>query len=79
MIETRITLGVVAGTLVIFAAVGGWAARGRVESVESFVTARDSLGTAALTGTVIASSMGAWILFSPPEAGAAFGGATAVV
>lgn len=79
MVETGVALGVVAGTLVAFAAVGAWAARGRIESVESFVTARDSLGTAALTGTVVASSMGAWILFSPPEAGAAFGGVTAVV
>jgi Na+/proline symporter len=79
MVETPVALVAVAGTLVAFAVVGAWAARGRVESVESFVTARDSLGTAALTGTVVASSMGAWILFSPPEAGAAFGGVTAVV
>ncbi|MFB6167781.1 MAG: sodium:proline symporter [Haloferacaceae archaeon] len=79
MVETGVALVAVTGTLVAFAVVGAWAARGRVESVESFVTARGSLGTAALTGTVVASSMGAWILFSPPEAGAAFGGITAVV
>ncbi len=79
MVETTVALVAVAGTLVAFAVVGAWGSRGRVDSVESFVTARDSLGTVALTGTVVASSMGAWILFSPPEAGAAFGGMTAVV
>ena len=79
MVETRVALVVVAATLVGFALVGVWAARGRADSVESFLTARDSLGAGALTGTVVASSMGAWILFSPPEAGVAFGGVTAVV
>jgi len=79
VVETRAALVAVAATLVAFAAVGAWAARGRIESVESFVAARSSLGAGALTGTVVASSMGAWILFSPPEAGVAFGGVTAVV
>ncbi|SEO40207.1 Na+/proline symporter [Halogranum amylolyticum] len=72
-------LGVVLVTLFGFAALGAWHARGRIDSVEDFISARDSAGTPTLTATVVASSMGAWILFSPAEAGAAFGGVTAVV
>jgi len=35
-----LAFAVVAGTLVAFALVGAWAARGRVDSAESFVAAR---------------------------------------
>ncbi|SDM12618.1 Na+/proline symporter [Halogranum gelatinilyticum] len=79
MVSTAALLGVGALVLVGFAAVGAWYSRGRVGSVEDFITARDSAATGTLTATVVASSMGAWILFSPAEAGAAFGGVTAVV
>jgi len=78
-VVTRTTLlGLSTVVLLAFAAFGAWYARGRVETVEDYLTARNSTGGGALTATIVASSMGAWILFSPAEAGAAFGGLTAV-
>ena len=78
MVTTTALLGLLVAVLVVFAAFGAWYARGRIETVEDYITARNSTGGGALTATVVASSMGAWILFSPAEAGAAFGGITAV-
>lgn len=48
------------------------------DSIEGFISARDSVGTRTMVPTLLASNMGAWILFSPAEAGAAFGGVSAV-
>ncbi|MEA5386543.1 sodium:proline symporter [Haloarculaceae archaeon H-GB11] len=79
MVTTTLALALTATTLAVFAALGAWYSRGRVGSVEDFITARDTAGAGTLTATLIASSMGAWILFSPAEAGAAFGGITSVV
>jgi Na+/proline symporter len=70
-------LSLTAVTLAAFAGVGIWYSRGGEGSIEDFLTARDSVETGTLTATLIASSMGAWILFSPAEAGAAFGGISA--
>ncbi len=47
-------------------------------TVDSFLTARGTLGTWAAAATVFASIMGAWILFSPAEAGT-WGGIIAFV
>lgn len=79
MVSTVLALALTVGTLVVFAALGTWYSRGRIESIEDFITARGSAGSGTLTATLIASSMGAWILLSPAQAGAAFGGLTAVV
>jgi Na+/proline symporter len=78
VVATTTLLGLLTAVLVAFAAFGAWYARGRIETVEDYVTARGSAGGGTLTATIVASSMGAWILFSPAEAGAAFGGVTAV-
>ena len=53
--------------------------RDKFTTVDSFLTARGTLTTWVAMMTVLASIMGAWILFSPPEAGTwggllAFGG-----
>ncbi|NLK01419.1 MAG: Na+/proline symporter, partial [Clostridia bacterium] len=53
--------------------------RNTFTTFDDFLTARNHLGTGAGAATVLASIMGAWILFSPAEAGtwggiAAFGG-----
>jgi len=78
-VVTATTLfGLLLVVLVAFAAFGAWYSRGRIETVEDYITARNSTGGGTLTATIVASSMGAWILFSPAEAGAAFGGITAV-
>lgn len=64
----------VAGVAVgAFALAGVLATRGRVATVESYVTARNSMGLPAATATFIASVMGSWILFSPAEAGVLWG------
>lgn len=78
VVSTELALGATAATVALVALVGGWHARGRVQSVEEYLTARNTTGKGVTTATLIASSMGAWILFSPAEAGAAFGGLSAV-
>ena len=79
MVNTTTALALTVGTLVVFVGLGTWYSRGRVESIEDLITARGTAGSGTLTATLIASSMGAWILLSPAQAGAAFGGLTAVV
>ncbi|WP_458209236.1 sodium:solute symporter family transporter [Haladaptatus sp. NG-SE-30] len=78
MVSTTLALGVTTATLALVTALGLWYARGRVDSIEEYLTARNSTGRGMTTATLIASSMGAWILFSPAEAGAAFGGLPAI-
>jgi SSS family solute:Na+ symporter len=77
MVSSAVALGATVVALAAFAAVGVRYSRGD-GSVESFLTARGSVGGTRMGATVLASSMGAWILFSPAEAGAAFGGISAV-
>lgn len=79
MVLATLTLAVTIATVLAFTAVGLLAARGRVRTVEDFIAARGSAGRGTLTATVVASTMGAWILFSPAEAGAAFGGLPAIL
>ncbi|RDI73075.1 sodium:solute symporter family transporter [Halopelagius longus] len=80
MVSTTVALGLTVLTLSAFTALGFWYSRGRgrVRSVEDFLTARNSVGSRSMTATLVASVMGVWILLSPAEAGAAFGGVTAV-
>jgi len=78
MVSTTLGLGLTVATLSVFTIAGLLYSRGRVGSVEDLLTARNSAGTGMTTASLVASTMGAWILFSPAEAGAAFGGITAV-
>lgn len=59
-------IAVVVVTAGVSAAIGVTAAR-RSPTLERYLTARGSLATGAAVGTLVASSMGAWILFSPAE------------
>ena len=79
MVSSAVVLGLTAATVLVFTSVGLLAARGRIDSVETYISARDSAGSGTLAATVIASMMGVWILLSPAEAGAAFGGLPAVL
>jgi Na+/proline symporter len=79
MVSAAIVLGLTAATVLVFTGIGLFAARGRIDSVETYISARDSAGSGTLAATVIASMMGVWILLSPAEAGAAFGGLPAVL
>ncbi len=49
------------------------------QNLENYMVSRNQIGGRMALATVTASAMGAWILFSPPEAGSAFGGVTAVL
>ena len=47
--------------------------------LEDYMVSRNQVGGPMALATVTASALGAWILFSPPEAGSAFGGLTAIL
>jgi Na+/proline symporter len=81
MVSATTTLAVTVVTLVCFTGLGLWYVRrrGGIRDAEEFVSARDSAGPGATTATLVASVMGVWILLSPVEAGAAFGGVSAVL
>lgn len=51
----------------------GLKARGRKDSLDDYVTARNSQTSTTLGLSFVASGMGAWILFAPPEIGAFVG------
>lgn len=78
MVTTTVALGLTVATLVAFTALGVWVSRGRVDSVEDLLTARNAIGEGRMTATLVASVMGVWILLSAPEAGAVFGIAAVV-
>lgn len=62
-----------------FALVGVFCTGRRGMSLEDYVVSRNQVGGAMALASVTASALGAWILFSPPEAGSAFGGLTAIL
>lgn len=72
MTETA-ALIVLALTAVVFALVGIVLVRGRIVSVEDFISARRSMSAGAIALSLIASSLGAWVMFSPSEAAARTG------
>ena len=81
MVTATTTLAVTVVTLACFTGLGLWYVqrRGGVRTAEEFVSARNSTGVGATTATLVASVMGVWILLAPVEAGAAFGGVSAVL
>lgn len=69
----------VGSALLLTAAAGFRTLRGREGTTELLVSARGSATEGGTAASVIASSMGVWILLAPAEAGAAFGGLPAVL
>lgn len=61
-----------------FAAAGMIYSRRRRLTLEDYITARSSVGTGMAAVTLVASGMGAWILFGPSEA-ATWGGLYAIL
>jgi len=61
-----------------FAVAGVLYARRMRDTLESYITARNTQGSFATLLTLLASSLGAWILFSPAQA-ATWGGISAVI
>ncbi|GAA0313370.1 sodium:solute symporter family transporter [Halarchaeum salinum] len=79
MLDATLTLGVVALALAATTLVGiGYALR-RPLSLDALLTARGSASEGTTVASIVGSVMGAWILLSPAEAGAAYGGVTAVL
>ena len=62
-----------------FALIGVFRTGRRGMSLEDYVVSRNQIGGVTALASVTASALGAWILFSPPEAGSAFGGLTAIL
>ncbi len=49
------------------------------QRLEDYMVSRNQVSGGVAFATITASALGAWILFSPPEAGSAFGGVTAIL
>ena len=78
MVSTALALALTVATMLSFAALGIRVTGRGNGSTDDFLTARDSMGPGRTTATLVASSMGVWILLSAPEAGAGFGVAAVV-
>ncbi len=78
MSSASLSVFVVAAAAAAFAAAGLLHARRRRLSVEDYISARQWAGTEATAASVVASAMGAWVLYSPAEAGT-WGGLAALV
>lgn len=78
MIGTAPAVAVTVLTLLGVSAVGLWASRGDVRAGGTLVSAPGEVGAPVLTASLVATNLGAWVLFSPAEAGGAFGGLPAV-
>ncbi len=62
-----------------FALVGLSQVGKRTIDLEDYMVSRNQIGGPMALATITASALGAWILFSPAEAGSAFGGLTAIL
>ncbi len=60
-------------TAAVFTWVGLLQASRHTLTLEDYIVSRNQVGTGAAISTLVASAMGAWILFSPPEVGATSG------
>lgn len=63
-----LAIGVTLVTTAVFAAAGIWHLRRLRMSLEEYIVSRQSVSTGMSMATVVASVIGAWILFSPAEA-----------
>lgn len=66
-------LAVTLVTVAAFTLIGLLQASRRTITLEDYMVSRNSVGTRTALATIVASAMGAWILFSPPEVGATSG------
>ena len=74
-----VALAVLLVAAATFALYGLVKSAGRATDLEDYMVSRNQVKGPAAIATVTASALGAWILFSPPEAGSAFGGITAIL
>lgn len=73
MLNTPITLVMLAAVLATFVVIGVRAGRVGDGTLDEFVSARGTQGAGSLGLSFLASGLGAWILFAPPELGALLG------
>ena len=78
MLDTTLAIPIAVVIAVVFVIAGIMYTRGRRGGVEDYLVARNSAGSALATATLVASVAGAWILFSPAEAGT-WAGITALI
>ncbi len=78
MLTTHNTILYLIAFAAMFAAAGVWYARRSRDDLEDFLVARNSQSATATVFTLLASSLGAWILFAPAQA-ASWGGLAAVL
>ncbi len=69
MIDGTVAIIIALVTAAAFGAAGVAYVRQRRASVEDYLVARGSAGAQITTATLVASVIGAWVLFSPAEAG----------
>ena len=60
-------------TVAVFTLLGLLQASRHTITLEDYMVSRNQVGTGMALSTIVASAMGAWILFSPPEVGATSG------
>lgn len=72
MVDPILATVVLLATLVVFAVIG-FRVRGGHNDVEDYLIARNSQPALTLGLSFLASGMGAWVLFAPPEVGATVG------
>lgn len=73
MTTSATALAVTLITVAVFTLVGLLQASRHAISLEDYMVSRNRVGTGMALATIVASAMGAWILFSPPEVGATSG------
>ena len=78
MISYSNVMAILAITVLGFTGIGILYSRGKIETMDDFLTARGSTGSKMLTATFLASFLGVFILFTPPEAGS-IGGITTII
>ncbi|MBE7383634.1 MAG: Na+/proline symporter [Leptolyngbya sp. SIO1E4] len=66
-------LAVILITVATFTLLGLLQASRHAITLEDYMVSRNRIGTGMALATIVASAMGAWILFSPPEVGATSG------
>lgn len=68
-----VALAVTLVTAGVFTLIGVFHARQHTINLEEYIVSRNQFGSWMAFSTIVASAIGAWILFSPPEVGATSG------
>lgn len=78
MISKLVAVSIILITAVLFTIIGVIYSKGKIETIDDFLTARGSTGSHTLAATFLASFLGVFILFTPPEAGS-IGGISTII